>query len=124
MTYRMSAPLAARMRQLSDARPALAADNARFSRRNEPLANDAGNRKKKICKRAYPGSEGGVDARSSRYLRPVASLTAVHIASRSGSMPNHIANAAAPCSTSIGRPSDAALPLARAARTHAVSCGR
>lgn len=124
MTQRMSASLAAGMRQLSNARPAVTANDALLARRNESLADDAGNRKEKIGKCACPGGDGGVDARLSRYSRSVASFTAFHIASRSGSIPNHISNAAAPCSTSIGRPSDAVLPLARAARTHAVSRGR
>ena len=50
--------------------------------------------------------------------------TAAHIASRSGSVPNHRSNASAPCSMSIDSPSAARWPDARAARTQPVSCGR
>ena len=59
---------------------------------------------------------GSICARR-RARSTVASLTALHMASRLGSTPNQIWNAAAPCSISIGSPSLAILPSARARRT-------
>ena len=118
----MPATFATRKWELHHTRPAVTADDAVLGVRYQPLARDAADRKKKVRQRT--AARDGERAGAIGQARPAASFTAFHIASRSGSILNQISKDAAPCSTSIGNPSLATLPLSRAARTHAVSAGR
>ena len=115
----MAAALAARMWELYHARPAMTADDPGLSVSHQPLASNTADWEKKV--RECPAARDRERARAIRQARPAASFTAFHIASRLGAMLNQISNDAAPCSTSIGNPSLATLPLSRAVRTHTVS---
>ena len=76
----MTAALAAWMRKLTNASPAVAADNSFFSCRNEPVAHDAADRKDEVHRCAvrsldyYPGAS----------LRPAPRSSALHITPSSG----------------------------------------
>jgi len=118
----MAAALATRVWELHHARPAVTADDPVLGVGNQPIARDAADWEEEIRKRA--AARDCERAGAIGQARPAASFTAFHIASRSGAILNQISKDAAPCSTSIGNPSLATLPLSRAARTHAVSPGR
>lgn len=91
----MPAPLAAGMRQEPHARPAVSADDAFFSGRNEAVACNAANRKKKLS-RCVDRAREPIAQPALRQLLPVTLASAPHITSRSGSMSNHRLNDAAP----------------------------
>ena len=109
----MTTPLASWMWERGHTSPAQAADE-RVGVWSGMVAADAHGRQHEL-ERCPPGSRN-----ECAQARGPGHETAFHIASRSGATPNQRSNASAPCSMSIGRPSTALMPAARAARTHAV----
>jgi len=117
---RVPAPVAPRVRQRSEARPASPADHAVLGRAHWEVAARAAARQDEIEKRRADRAE-----RTHYGTAPPASVavSAARIASRGAGTPSQRSNERAPCSSSIGRPSLARSPRARAARTSGVSVG-
>ena len=91
----MSAPRAARIRKLANARPAVSANDSRLVRRHEPVTHNTTYREKQI----YCGSRTGIERApqpGGNQSLPVAAFSALHIASLSGAVPNQRSNAATP----------------------------
>lgn len=106
---RMTAAIAARSWKLLCPEPAGAAHQLALVRRARVAADGAG------------GREEQIEQRATTTLQRRDQRSALHIALRSGSMPNQRSNDRAPCSTSIPSPSAARCPASRAARTQRVS---
>lgn len=85
----MPAPRAAREWQLADKSPAVPADDILLGGGEQPVANRAGKREKKIRR-------GFENCLESGYSLPAARLSALHITSAGGSCPNHSLNPATP----------------------------